>query len=338
MTAAEHPSLRVLVTGASGAVGPHVAAFLDRAGCAVRTLSRKAPAPGLLPPRVETRIGDITDRSRVRKAMEGIDAVIHLAALLQIPNPGPALTDAYERVNVGGTAVVAEAALEAGVGRLVHFSTIAVYGGSAGGMLTEGSPPRPASLYARTKLAAEKIVLAARRSDGLPLATVLRFGAIYGPGIQGNYRHLLLALARGRFIPIGPGDNRRTLIHVRDAARAAWVAARHPDAAGKTYNVMDGSCHRMQDIVQALCRALGRKPPRLSLPIGPVRWLAVLMEGGARSCGLRAPATRAMIDTYLEDVAVDGRLFCRETGFSPEYDLKAGWRETVAEMRRAGDL
>ncbi len=138
--------------------------------------------------------------------MQGIDAVIHLAALLHIVNPPPSLQPEYERINVGGTATVVEAARQAGVGRMVFFSTIAVYGDSAGGILTEDSPPRPDSFYAQTKLAAERIVLAAKRADGRPLGTVLRLGAVYGSRIKGNYRRLLHCPCPGPFRAHRSGD------------------------------------------------------------------------------------------------------------------------------------
>jgi UDP-glucose 4-epimerase len=169
------------------------------------------------------------------------------------------------------------------------------------------------------------------------LGAVLRLGAVYGSRIKGNYRRLLLALARGRFVPIGPGTNRRSLVYDRDVARAVLLAVRNPDVSGRIFNITDGRFHTMNEIVETLCHALGRRPPRLSLPAGPVRRLAGVLEDGARFCGAVSPIVRATIDKYTEDVAVDGRRFCALTGFVPRYDLASGWRETVAEMRQAGD-
>jgi nucleoside-diphosphate-sugar epimerase len=328
----------ILVTGATGAVGPRVVASLVEAGCGIRTISLDPPPAGLWPEGVETQIGDITNPPVVRAAMQGIDAVIHLAALLHVVNPPPSLRAEYERINVGGTATVSEAARQAGVGRLVLFSTISVYGDSAGGILTEDSPTRPDSFYAETKLAAEKIVLAAKRADGGSIGTVLRLGAVYGSRIKGNYRRLLIALARGRFVPIGPGSNRRTLVYDKDVGRAAMLAAVHPDAAGRIFNVTDGQLHTMSAIIGILCEALGRVPPCLTLPVRPTRRFAGILEDGARVFGFPSPIVRVTVDKYTEDVAVDGRRFCARLGFSPRYDLAAGWRETVAEMRQAGDL
>ena len=89
--------------------------------------------------------------------------------------PPPELREKYEHVNVGGTATVVEAAIKAGVKRVVLFSTIAVYGQSGGHVLNEMSPTHPDTFYAQTKLAAEQIVLNAKGADGQPLGTVLRF-------------------------------------------------------------------------------------------------------------------------------------------------------------------
>lgn len=331
-------SALVLVTGATGAVGPRVVAALLESGYRVRTLSLDAPPEGAWPAGVDVRLGDVTDPPAVAAVMAGVDGVIHLAALLHIVNPMPELKPRYERINIGGTACVVEAALNAGVGRLVFFSTIAIYGPSDGSILTEDSPLRPDSFYAQTKMDAERIVFAAKRADGEPLGTVLRLGAVYGARIKGNYRRLLLSLARGRFIPIGSGTNRRTLVYDKDAARAAVLALRHPGCAGQVFNITDGRFHTMNTIIETLCGALGRPKPGWSIPVGPVRAVVGIIEDTSRFLGRTAPIVRVTIDKYTEDVAVDGSRFQTRTGFSPQYDLAAGWRETVDEMKQTGDL
>jgi UDP-glucose 4-epimerase len=182
-------------------------------------------------------------------------------------------------------------------------------------------------------MAAEKIVLAAKRPDGQPLGTVLRLGAVYGSRIKGNYERLTHALARHRFIPIGNGLNRRTLVYDKDVGRAAALAVSHPAAAGRVFNVTDGEFHTLNEIIESICSALGRKPPRLSLPVGPTRIVAGLIEKGANTIGIKFPVTRETVDKYTEDIAVDDSLIQQELGFIPQYDLRAGWEETIREMR-----
>jgi UDP-glucose 4-epimerase len=185
----------ILVTGATGAVGPRVVHALDQAGLRIRSFSVDTPTLGMFPQNVEVLIGDVTDQAAVQSAMQGVDAVVHMAALLHIVNPPPELREKYERVNIGGTAMVVEVAIKAGVKRVVLFSTIAVYGPSDGRVLNEISPTHPDTFYAQTKCAAEQIVLNARGADGQPLGTVLRLGAVYGSRIKGNYERLTRALA-----------------------------------------------------------------------------------------------------------------------------------------------
>jgi len=330
--------MTILITGATGAVGPRVVQALHDAGYYIRTLSLDPPQPGSLSAEVEVRIGDVTDRLTVQSAMEGAEAVIHLAAFLHISNPPPTLPKKYEKINVGGTATVVKAAVEAGVKRLVFFSTIAVYGNSNDQIMTEDTTVQPNTFYAETKLAAERIVLDAKRTDGKPIGTVLRFAAIYGPRIKGNYQRLVQALAHRRFVPIGDGNNRRTLIYDRDVANAALLAAQHPKAAGKLYNVSDGQFHTLREIIAAICQAIGRFPPRFSVPVGLARFSAGLMEDTSRLVGRKSPISRDTIDKYNEDIAVDSQLIQRELGFKPQYNLQTGWQETVEEMRKIGLL
>jgi nucleoside-diphosphate-sugar epimerase len=326
----------VLVTGATGAIGPLVVEAFLTAGYSIRTFSLDPPPAVAWPEGVEMLSGDITDMSAVKAAVQGVESVVHLAALLHVVNPPDHLLDLYRKINVGGTKNVVESAIEANVGRILFFSTISVYGDTNGHIVNEDTLPRPDTFYGRTKLEAEKMVLTAKGKAGNPIGTVLRLAAVYGSRIKGNYRQLLMALERGRFFPIGQGRNRRTLIYDKDVAKAAVLALGHPAAAGRLYNVSDGHYHRLEEIIEAICRALGRIPPRFSLPVAPVSVAVGVFEGALKMVGLKPPVTRATIAKYIEDVAVDSQLIQKELGFAPGFDLHAGWEQAVREMRRPG--
>ena len=328
----------ILVTGASGAVGPAVVDIVLNAGYRVRTLSID-PLPDIIREKgVEEITGDITDVPSVRQAMKGVKLVVHLAGLLHISEASSYMDKEYERVNVGGTTTVVSEALKANVSRIVFFSTIAVYGQSKGIIVNENKVPKPDTVYAKTKFSAEKIVLDAIDGEGSPIGVVLRFGAIYGPRMKGNYRRLTHSLASGRFLPIGSGKNRRTLVYDRDAAQAVLLAVEHHNAPGKVFNVSDGKFHTVHDILLAICRALGKRPPLFSLPLGAVRIMVTMAEKVARYLGSRAPITRTVIDKYVEDIAVESQRITDELGFAPIYDLEKGWLETLEIMRQSGDL
>jgi nucleoside-diphosphate-sugar epimerase len=327
-----HPRSLALVTGGTGVIGPTLVSRLITDGWAVRVLARQVPPTGLFPGSVDVVLGDINDASVVREAASGATHVFHLAAKLHINNPSSSLADQYRRTNVDGTRVIAEAALTGGVSRLVFFSTIAVYGPSAAGeVLHEDSPALASSLYASTKREAEQVVLAMRRSADEPLGVVLRIAGVYGSRIKGNYRELVRWLHRGLFVPVGRGDNRRTLVYERDVADAAVLAATHPLAAGRIFNVTDGQVHTFRDVVAVICATLKRQPPRVHMPLRLARTCAGILDGGLVLAGRRRTAA-PLIEKLTEDMAVSGQRIQDELGFHPRFELSEGWAETMPRL------
>jgi UDP-glucose 4-epimerase len=318
-----------LVTGARGAIGSTLVRRLREQGYAVRALVREPSAGGAqMPEGVEVLCGEITDCKLIRHAVRGADVVFHLAAKLHIDNPSPGLKDEYGRVNVEGTRCLSQAAEGAGASRLVFFSTVSVYGPTQRGqLLDEGAPLRPDSLYAETKAQAEEIVR--EKTSGV----VLRLGAVFGPQMKGNFQRLLNALRKRRPVLVGDGRNRRALIYVEDLCRAAILAAEHPAAAGQTFNVTDGNVHTLREIIDAMSDALGRSPPRWRLPKSTARFAAAVLEDGFRLVGKSSPIGRSTVDTFVRDVAITGEKIQQQLGYKAQYDLAAGWRETVNSLR-----
>jgi UDP-glucose 4-epimerase len=286
-------------------------------------LARSAPPAGLFPAEVAVVRGTLGDPLAILAALDGVEIVFHLAAMLHINDPRHELRDEYRRVNVEGTRSLVQAIAATGA-RLIFFSTINVYGPSQPGQVfDERSPLRPDSWYGETKAQAEEIALA-----GVS-AAVLRLAAVYGPRMKGNYFRLLRALERNRFVPIGSGQNRRTLVQIDDVCSAALLTAAHPGALGHVYNVTDGQIHTLREIIAAICQALGRQPPGLYLPAAPIQLAAGLLDDGFRLLGRQAPIGRSTVQKLLEDVAVSGDKLQRQLGFRPRYDLVGGWREMV---------
>jgi UDP-glucose 4-epimerase len=314
----------VLVTGATGMIGPELTKQLVDRGCCVRALYRSRLEPHILPDTVESIRCDITDDKALTDAVKDIDVIFHLAAKLHINEPSIDLYEEYNRVNVEGTRRLVRAARSAGVTRMVFFSTINVYGhGDPATILDENSELKPVSWYARSKVEAEKIVL-----SGMP-STVLRLAAVYGPRMKGNYPRLLNALKRRRFIMVGNGKNRRSLVHVQDVCRAALLAAYHPAAVKRVYNVTDGEIHTLQEIVEVMCKALGRSCPNISLPANWVRRGIGWFEDIFGLFNRKLPVGRSTIDKLIEDVAVSGDRIKEELGFRPKFNLETGWNQCV---------
>ncbi len=291
-------------------------------------------------PGVDARVGDLTRPDTLAAALEQVDVVIHLAGLLHVAHPPPSLLGEYQRINDEGTAHLVRACSASGVSRLVYASTIAVYGATAHGAApaTEETRCAPDTPYARTKLAGEQHLVGAAAPDGTPLGVALRLAAVYGPGVKGNYQRLVQAMARGLYVPVGPGTNRRTLVHESDAATAVLLAATRAAAAGRTFNVTDGKVHEVRVIVAAIASALGRRPPRLHVPVGVAHTAAAAVAALSRVLVRPAPVTRATIDKLLEDVAVDGTRLEETLGFVPAFDLRTGWIDVIERMRAQGLL
>ena len=309
--------MTAFVTGATGVVGSALVRRLAADGWEVRALVRRAGAA--LPAGVEAVVGDLDDADALRRGLDGADAVVHLAARLHVNSPSAELAGLYRRVNTGGTERLAALAAEAGVGRFAFASTINVYGPSAGRPpWTEADATRPQTLYARTKLDAEASVRA------LPGGVVFRLAAVYGTGMKGNYPALAALLRRGLRVLPGDGRNRRTLVHVEDAAGALALAASGRVPPG-LYNLTDGGVHTFDAVARSLQRAVGRRPGVRYVPAGPVRAALAVPEGLARVLGRRLPA-RALLDKLTEDVAVAGDALVAASPYRPRFsDLDAGW-------------
>jgi nucleoside-diphosphate-sugar epimerase len=327
----------VLVTGATGALGPAVVRAFLSAEWDVRTLSRSSPAADAVAATVPHFSAEVTDQQALEHAMHGVDVVVHMAALLHVANPPTRLEHEYQRVNVQGTAAVMAAARARSVRRVVALSSICVYGAQSG-LLDENSAPAPDTMYAASKLQAEHEVLESRTSTGAPLAVVLRLAAVYGPAIKGNYQRLVEHLARGRFVAVGNGSNRRTLVFEEDVARAILLASTHPSAPGQIFNVTDGECHTVTEITAAIAAALGRRPPRLWVPLSLARGGISSVEALARVLARTPPVTRAALEKYTENVAVSGARIKETLGFEPVWTLTRGWHETIARMKEEGRL
>jgi UDP-glucose 4-epimerase len=183
--------------------------------------------------------------------------------------------------------------------------------------------------YARSKAAGEQIVVDMFGE----MSTVLRLAAVYGPRLKGNYFRLFRAISRGRYVSVGPGLNRRTVVFVDDVASAAALVSRTTHAQGRVFNVTDGNIYQLRDIVGAIAVAIGKAPPAVQVPIGLARVAAHVLDLAA-AVRLGSTHGTALLAKYLEDSAVRGDRIQHELGFRPAFDLSLGWRKVAEAMPR----
>ena len=315
----------VLVTGASGFLGREIVHQLCDAGLSVRGLARSWTSESA-PANVDRQSGDITDASSVERAVRGVRTVIHCAGLAHQFGKSAANTDAFQRVNVQGTEFVVRAAVKGGVEHVVLVSSVSVYGGGTQ-PTTESSPCRPTDPYGISKYQAECVATGIAQTAGIGL-TILRMATIFGEGDPGNIARLMRSIDAGRFVWIGSGTNRKSLIYRGDAARACVVAATTQPAKksnGNTYNISLPAV-TVARIVESISIGLGRTTPRWYIPAPLVRTVG----GGLTICTAgRGPFARLnrTIRKWLSDDIYAGEQFERDYQFHPEVSVEEGlWR------------
>jgi UDP-N-acetyl-alpha-D-quinovosamine dehydrogenase len=323
--------VRALVTGATGTIGPFLVNYLASKGHHVRILLRSSMKPPFLCRNIDYIHGDIRDSKCLAHAIHQADVVFHLAAKLHINNPQSHLADEYQQINIDGSANVAKAVVESNVKRMVHFSTINVYGPSCSlPPFNENSRVNPLTIYAQTKVKAEKAVRDIFERQKSSSFVILRLASVYGPKMQGNYQKLVKALKYRCFWPIGTGDNRRTLIYIDDLVRGACLASEHPNAAGETYNITDGRIYTLAEIIHAISRSIGRNAPRFHIPKGPALMFAAIADKTFSAIDKPQVNLGLLLQKLLEDVAVNGDKINRDIGFRSRVSLKLGWQKAIS--------
>src|SRR6266853_5223042 len=221
--------MRILVTGASGFVGAVLCRELVASGHAVRAAVRRTGPPGAAPPELQqVPIPDIAAEFDRRALLDGVDAVVHLAAIAHRSVGSDA---ELQRVNVDGTVRLAEAAAGL-VRRFVFLSSVKVHGGDSGsGAYEETDALRPEDSYGRSKLEAERALTGIAARSGMELV-LIRPPLVYGPGVRANFLRLLGWVDSGLPLPFASVRNRRSLIYLGNLVDAIARCAEHPAARG----------------------------------------------------------------------------------------------------------
>lgn len=286
--------MTVLVTGATGFVGSAVARRLLAEGMAVRTLVRRGTdrrnLEGL---DVEVVEGDLLDEPSLRRAVAGCEALFHVAADYRLWVPD---TERMQRINVDGTRALMLAALDAGVPRIVHTSSVATLGIVPGGVADEETPSTLDDMigpYKRTKFLGEQEVRRLIAERGLP-AVIVNPSTPVGPrDVRPTPTGRMIADAAAGRMPAYV-DTGLNIVHVDDVAEGHWQAFRTGEV-GQRY-ILGGENLMLRDILAVIAALVGRKPPVVRLPHRALIPLAYAMEAVAR-------ATRAKAEPLM---TVDG--------------------------------
>lgn len=255
----------VLVTGAGGFIGSHLTERLVNEGANVRALIHYNSAGTLgwledspVIKDINLIAGDITDRDRLREAMQGIDVVFHLAALIAIPYSYSAPAS-YVRTNIEGTLNLLQSARELGIERLIHTSTSEVYGTARYVPMDEDHPLQGQSPYSASKIGADKIAESFHLSFGLPVVTVRPFNA-FGPrqSARAVIPTIITQCLTGETVKLGNVHPTRDFNYVSNTVDGFLLAALSEEAIGKTINLGSNREISIRDLVNLIVEQIGQ--------------------------------------------------------------------------------
>jgi len=330
------PSKPVLVTGATGFVGSAVARRLLACGRKVRVLVRRtSDKTNLKDLAVEMREGALEDATSLADALAGCGALFHVAAdyRLFVSNP-----DTMYRANVDGTRALMEAALAQGVERIVYTSSVATLGIDSGG--APANETTPSTLddmigpYKRSKFLAEAIVRTMAREQGLP-AVIVNPSTPIGPrDIKPTPTGRLVVEAASGRMPAFV-DTGLNLVHVDDVA-VGHLLAEERGRIGERY-ILGGENLALREILRRIAVLVGRRPPRIGLPVRPLMPVAAIAETLARVTGKEPFVTRDGLRLARKSMYFSSERAMKGLGYAPR-PVDQALSDAVVWFRRAGML
>lgn len=319
--------MKSFVTGATGFIGGHVTRKLRARGDDVVALVRSPEkARALTDSGLEAVEGDLSSTDAIRRGVEGVDAVFHIGAVYEVGIPA-SQRGAMEEANVRGTERVLDAAIDAGVPRIVYVSTVACFGNTRGQIVDESyrRPDRDfLSAYDETKFRAHELA-EQRMRDGAPIV-IVQPGGVYGPQDHSELGTMIDQARTGKLKAKMFPEAGFMFVHVEDVADGILLA-HDRGRIGESY-VLGGEKGTMGELVDKVSALSGRKPPRITMPVAAMRVSAPFGSIVGPLMGF-PPNLRELIRisdgvTYW---ASDEKAR-RELGFAPR-DLDTGLRQTL---------
>lgn len=325
------PESKILITGGNGFIGSHAVDALAGQGCKLRCLVRKNSKLDYIQKHVdsgavELAYGDITDKESLGKALEGMEIVYHFVALAGKQNIPK---EEYQKVNYQGTVDLVDLAIKHKIKRFIYCSSVGVMGNIKKIPADETAPYSPTNEYERTKMEAEKYILAKVKEVNFP-AVIIRPAIVYGPRNISNMSRMFKAIKEQgfKFFIIGSGKNYWHMSYATDIAQGFVLAGQKSGIEGRIYILAGPRPITMNELTRTAAEILRVKPP-FHLPTWLIMPLAVIFSIVKKLAGIKVPLEPSGVKFLTNHRAYTIAKAERELGYHPEVNLKEGLEKTL---------
>lgn len=286
----------VLVTGAGGFTGRFVVEELVAQGVKVRAMARSdSQLESLKSLGVSTIKADLANPESLPAAVEGVDAIIHVAAVFR---QAGIQDDEYHKVNVEGTKHLMDLGIKYGVKRFIHCSTVGVHGNVENPPADESYRFQPGDIYQRSKCAGEKLVQS-YLDQGKIRGVIIRPGMIYGPG-DDRFLKLFKMVAQQKFFYVGDGMGQVHFIDVRDLAHAFYLALIKEEINNEVFIIAGEETMPLKEAASRISKIFRVPAPWIHLPVVPVQILGSIVELICVPFGINPPIYRRRVDFFTK--------------------------------------
>lgn len=315
--------MRILVIGAAGFIGQFLVRRLAEAGHAVVGLDVN-PNPADRSAMIEYRTGDLCARNDVLAAAKGADLIITLAAK---HHDFGVSREEFFFVNENGTAVLLDAAQSAGIGKLIFYSTVAVYG-TRDEPSTEEMDPRPDSDYGESKYAGEKLIYDWCANDRTRSVVIIRPTVIFGPNNYANVYNLIDSVYRKKFMFVGDGHNIKSVAYVENLVDATLFLMSKMKPGMEIYNYSDEPQMTIEEIVNTIVSFMPHDIPSKKIPLWVAMSFGSIFDVLGKTTGRNFRITAARMKKFATPTHHKAERI-RALGFRQPIETKEGFRRMV---------
>ena len=318
--------MRVLVTGANGFIGQHIVRCIEKQACKINILIRNNINYNISK-RVDIFKGDIFDNEKLRKAVDEVDAVFHLVAKTHDSSNIDNAKD-YYKINVEGTRNLLDACINSNIKHFIYFSSAKAMVEESKHTLDKTYDCTPTTLYGKTKLMAERSVIEYGNKYGFK-TTILRLPLVYGPGNKGNIYKMIEAIDNGRFVMMGNGSNKRSMVYVGNVVDAGIAVIDRKVTDAKVYVITDGVDYTVKDLYKLIAKGLSKKLLPFYVPMGIAKMLAIAGDIGNKIIRKPLPFNSEVLGKLTDSATFSSGRIREDIGFKPKYNLYNTIDETI---------